>query len=192
MIKQLAFSTLLLSHGLLHAQTPAPVTPPAPAPPAPAAETEIKAPEAKSKAPERDAVAQEIAALIRAVYTPDFKLLIKHTHDKVLELAGGKKAFMATLQQTHDFLKKNNVSVKSVAVGKKLDHFESAENQFFFISTKIILQIGEKEQAAPGHQLGVKKKGTDIWKYIDCSALNDELLRTMFPDFPKDKTLPAK
>lgn len=140
--------------------------------------------------PDQKVVAQEIAATIRAVYTPDYDLLLKHTHEEVLKLAGGEKAFKKGLKQTHEFLISKNVSIESVAVGKTLDYFETAENEFFFVATRIMIKVGEKVQAAPGHQLAVRKKDTKVWKYIDCSALNDELVRKMFPDFPKDQKLP--
>lgn len=140
--------------------------------------------------PDPKTAGQEIAATIKAIYKPDYGLLLKHTHDAVLELAGGKKAFKKTLVQTHGYLASKNVSVETVEVGVKLDYFETEKNEFFFIATRITLKVGDKTHVAPGHQMGVKKKSDKVWKYIDCSALDDEQVRKMFPDFPEDKKLP--
>lgn len=163
MIKQLALSVFLLSSGFLHAD----------------------APDAKERG-------KEITATIKAVYVPDYDLLLKHTHEEVFKLAGGKESFLETLKKTHEFLKSKNVSIAKVEISEELDYFKTEQNEFFFVASKITLKVGEKTHVAPGHQLGVKKKGSDVWKYIDRSALNDELIRKMFPDFPEDKALPKQ
>jgi len=144
----------------------------------------------QAEAPDSKIISKEVTATINAIYKPDYELLIKHTHDEVFKLAGGKEAFLKTMKQTHTFLTDKNVSIGGVEVDEKLDYFKTAENEFIFVAAKITIKVGDKSQVAPSHQLGVKKNGTDVWKYIDCSALNDELVRKMFPDFPADKKLP--
>lgn len=146
----------------------------------------------KAEAPNAKVVGKELESLIKALYVPDYDLLLKHTHDSVLQLTGGEETFKATLKQTHELMKQNNVTISAVKTGEKLDYFTGEKNEYFFIPTELTLKVGENEQKAAGHQLGIRKKGTEVWKYIDCSMLTKELVSQLIPDYPKDKELPAK
>jgi hypothetical protein len=145
---------------------------------------------ALAREPDQASVANDVKAIMSAIYKPDYDLILKHTHEKVLEITGGKDAFLKAIKQTHNFLKEGGVSFNKAEVGRKIDYFAGTDNEFFFVPTRITLNGPDGTITESSHPLGVKKKTGNVWKYFDCSALNEYLVRGWFPDFPKGKKLP--
>ena len=147
---------------------------------------------ALAKEPDPKIVQKELGDVISAVFKADMEPIEKHTHERVFAIVGDKKTFLAEIEKAFKGVQEAGVVLIRAEVGEKLDYFKGKENEFFFVSTNIVMKVGDKEpQMVPGYQLGVKKTTETVWKYIDCSSLTVEMAREWFPDFPKDKKLPV-
>lgn len=139
--------------------------------------------------PKKDRVEKEVTAAVGAIYVGDYDLLLRHTHDKVLEIVGGKETFLVALKQATEALQDAGITFEGVEFGK-VQYFAGQENEFLVIPTKITIKTADGDTTTAGAQLGVKKKSSKVWKYMDLSALNEKLVRTWFPDYPKDREVP--
>jgi len=142
--------------------------------------------------PKQEDVERELRSYISAVFRADMGPIMKHTHERVIAMVGDEATFRAEIEGVFEQGKNAGVKLVSADFGKELDYFAGGENEFFLIETTIVVKVGDKESANPGHQLGVKKKADKVWKYIDCSSLTTELAQEWFSDFPKDKKIPKQ
>lgn len=140
--------------------------------------------------PGYEQVNADLQKVMAAVFESDMETIATFTHPKIFELVGGKEQFMEQIGKVFDQTKAAGVRFGGATVGKEIDYFTGTDNEFLIVGTEMSIEAGGNATKQSGHQLGVKKKGEAGWKYVDCSALNTQMARDWFPDFPADRSIP--
>lgn len=140
--------------------------------------------------PTYEQVNADLQKVLAAVFVSDMESVATYTHPKIFELVGGREQFMEQIGKVFDQTKAAGVRFGGATVGKEIDYFTGTENEFLLVFAEVSVEVAGNITKQSGHQLGVKKKGEAGWKYLDCSALNTQMARDWFPDFPADREIP--
>ena len=140
--------------------------------------------------PDAAQVKREIGEMVKAVFNADMGPIEKHSHEKAIAVVGDRQTFIETMERYFREAKDAGVRLVSFESGEP-EFFSGEVHHFALVPTTVVMFAAGEESTNPGHQLGVKKKTDEIWKYIDCSSLTTEMAREWFPDFPPDRNLPS-
>ena len=118
--------------------------------------------------------------------------VISYLHPKIFEVS--KKSpedFKKEALKVEAEMKKRGVTFESNEYITAPYFSESEKSQFVIIPMKRVLNMPDKKFEQRGFLFGERKKGTEKWGYIEGKQLNDNNIRTLFPDFPKGELLPS-
>ncbi len=180
--------------------SPAAVAPEEPAAPAPApSPTPKRQPSAEPKPeqlpadPRSDAelVQADVRILMDALYEKgDVETLLRHTHPKLLKRAGGADALRPLLEMAVAGMKEQGIRRESLEFPEPPIFVETAKNDFAVVPTLSVLAMNGQRVESLNFQLGVRRKGTSDWKYIEGSRLDEIGFHELFPAFPRHFAFP--
>lgn len=141
-------------------------------------------------ASEDQVVQEDVRKIMTAVYQADVATVLGYTHPKIIELMGGASRAEATLKTVLSQFQALNMKVDSLTFPAAPDFLETAKNRFVIVRTKIVVSANGQRAESLNYQFGIQEKGTSTWKYIEGSRINNENVRSLFPDFPPHYQFP--
>ncbi len=99
---------------------------------------------------------------------------------------GGETTAKSALKTLLSQFQSHNMKLESIAFPDPPVFLETDDNRFVILRTKNIISVNEHRIESLQFQFGVQRKGTATWKYVDGSELDNQKVRSLFPDFPPD------
>lgn len=134
--------------------------------------------------PSYEDVQEELEAVIRAPYSGDLELILKHTHSKVIKVSGGQKNFEIAINELIVAVKSESLKISSLSIGEPHNYLVTKKYEFFLVDTVVDIDVDGEIMLGKPRMLAVKEIGSEIWAYIDTEGLNDKLLKQWFPNLP--------
>ena len=145
---------------------------------------------ALAEKPEKEKVAKEISSVIRAPYSGEFETVLKHTHPKVVEIAGGEEGFRKILESAAATFKQAGVTFEIVEISEIKGYVATGSLELFYIDVKISMEKDGQVINSSTRQVGAKEPDTDTWYYIDVTDNGAAKLKQILPDLPAEFKLP--
>ncbi len=137
-----------------------------------------------------DAVTKDIEKIADALKSNQLALIIEMTHPPILEAMGGKEKALAAVREFLDSSAASGFKVQRFDVIPPLTFLEGDEYHYVIVPFSLMTEFQGLKIRSHGYQLGVRKKTSDEWKYVDGQKLNDAMFDMYFPDFPDRSKLP--
>ena len=135
-------------------------------------------------------VQSDVKQIHDAVYDSDVDTTVKFTHPKIVEMMGGKEKAKSQLSKLFKQLKDMELKVESFKFHKDPVFVETKSARYAIIPTKIVLEVNGQRFDCLNYQFGQQKKDEKRWFYLEGSRINNQTVRLLFPDFPKDYKFP--
>ncbi|MBC8049225.1 MAG: hypothetical protein H7X92_03630 [Chitinophagales bacterium] len=137
-------------------------------------------------------VKRDVEATARALYAGDIDTVIKMTHPRVLELSGGEAAMRSGVQQAVAKMQQSGMKIESFQFPKPPEFFAGGAFEFAVVHTLTVISTSNGQRAESlNFQLGVRDKGSKLWKFVEGSRMNAQNARMLFFGFPADFKFPA-
>lgn len=148
---------------------------------------------AAQPASDREIVESDARALFDALYRHgDVDSLLGRAHPRLIQAAGGEAAARDGFREWISDIQTARLRVESFMLRGDPTFFASKYTEFVVVPTRGIFKLPDGRRIdCRSFQLGARRKGTAEWRYVEGSRIDEELLDTLFPDFPADVQLPA-
>lgn len=143
-----------------------------------------------SEAAEIKQVLEDVRRLVFAAQERDTNAIAELTHPRIVELSGGKTAYLDLLQRTLKELEGAGFVVESYEPDTPPEFFSADGTDYAIIRTRSVMRVHDKRVESRNFMLGLRQPG-ERWTYVDGSKLHGPGLEQVFPTFPKDRPLPT-
>ena len=144
------------------------------------------------KVTEKKRVQDDVDRINQSVAAGKSEDIIPYMHPKIFEVAKKTPADLKkVLAKAGAEMKKRGMTFESSEYVTAPYFLESEKSQFVIIPLKRVFNMPDKKLEQQGFLFGERKKGTEKWGYIEGKQLDDNNIRTLFPDFPKGELLPS-
>ena len=135
-------------------------------------------------------VRADVRAINQAAAEGNMSMVLDYTSPKLIEYMGGRARAELALSTVYLNMRSVNLRFESLSFPEPPRFLETNENYYAIVPVKSIMTANGQRIEIFRYQLGILKKGTLAWKYIDGSGTNKRLLRTLVPDLPPDVEFP--
>jgi hypothetical protein len=135
-------------------------------------------------------VQADVNEMLDATYTGDADTLLGYTHPKIVEMLGGEAQAKATLETALANIQSSGMELESLEFPQAPTFLETDEHRFAIVPTLSVISVNELRAESLNYQFGVQEQGATDWKYIEGSRINQDNVRSLFPDFPADYKFP--
>lgn len=137
-----------------------------------------------------DLVQRDVRKMVNAVYQSDVDIALSYTHPKIIDLMGGTGQARSALETAFSKFQTLNMKLESLAFPEAPTFLKTDVNRFVIVPTKSIILANGQRLESLNYQFGIQEHGTNTWKYIEGSRINNQNVRSLFPDFPSDYDFP--
>jgi len=138
-----------------------------------------------------EAVQADVRTNLNAIYNGDVETVLGFTHPKVIEMMGGQTEAKAVLKTALSKTQTMGMALESLAFPDDSTFLKTDMNHFVIVPTKSIITANGQRVESLNYQFGIRAIGTSKWTYIEGSRINNQNVKTLFPDFPPDFHFPA-
>ena len=142
-------------------------------------------------APDGEAIAREVSAMMEAFNKGDADMLIEKTHPAIHKLVGGEEIFKATALAGAKKIMELGVKIESYKAEAPKKFHQAGDEQVCFVPTVMVMLAQGVRIKNSGFMIGARKAGED-WRYLDgaFTKTNPDMLWTFFPKLDKDIKIP--
>ena len=113
------------------------------------------------------------------------------THPKVVAEVGGKQKMVDALNKGVQQMKAQRFAITGYTVSAPGEVVGAGADRFAVVPTALEMKTPTGKLKQKSYLLGVSGDGGRSWTFVDGSELNEERLRTVAPNVPKELKLPA-
>ncbi|MGD9126473.1 MAG: hypothetical protein PVH19_03760 [Planctomycetia bacterium] len=135
-------------------------------------------------------VQEDVRKMSQAVYDADIPTILDYTHPTIIEKMGGRSQVESALKGMLSQVQSIGMKLESMTFPAAPDFLETEERRFVIVPTKSIVSANGQQLESLNYQFGIQEKGTTAWKYIEGSRINQQNVRSLFPDFPPNYQFP--
>lgn len=137
---------------------------------------------------EKAAIIEQLRAIAQAPITGDADIPLKQTPDVVIQAFGGydlmKEATLSAFKQ----MKALGLKIESYNVNDDFDYFAGDKNEFMLIRQTTVMRIQGRLAESLSFMFAVRPKTAgEKWKFVDGAQLKPEIIRSFYPDFPRQE-----
>ena len=133
-------------------------------------------------------VTADVQRLIEATYTGDVPVVVSYTYPKIITAMGGAVQATAAVQNALAQVEAMGLELVSLEVSESPKIIEAREQRYAVVRTRLVINARGDTIVIDDFQFGIETD--DGWKFIEGSRVNDEMLISWFPDFPRDYGFP--
>jgi hypothetical protein len=130
-------------------------------------------------------VQKDVLRIVNALHEGDIETLLRFSHPRMVELAGGEKSLRPALEAFVRHLQGLGMRLESFTFPQPPQFFEGDGRRYATIPTLSIVssKTGVKAESL-NFQFGILENGASEWKYVEGSRMNEQVGRLMFGSFP--------
>ena len=142
--------------------------------------------------PRKKRVREKAREISQAMVDGNFATVVRLTHPKVVEMAGGSDRMVSLLQSGMQKMKSNGVAVTGVKVGSPSGFQAAGADLFAIIPTAMELTVPGGKLTQKSFVVGVSPDTGATWFFADGNGMTADKVKTVFPHFPDSLPLPAQ
>lgn len=135
-------------------------------------------------------IKEQARKLTRAFMDEDFETLLAGTYPKVIELSGGRAQVLATLKAGVAEGRAQGARVVSYEPGEPDAIKRAGTKLLSVVPVEMKVDFPERTFTQKSFLLAVSADGGKVWKFIDGTQLNQDLLKVLVPGAARVVTLP--
>jgi len=141
-------------------------------------------------AEETNQVQGDVASLLRALYRGEVDVVLRYTHPEGIRAMGGPEAARSATEQAVRQMVSIGMRLESLSFPRAPDFIEGGGRRFVVVPTLSVLSANGQRVESLNFQLGALDPKTRAWTYVEGSRVNQENVRSLFPEFPSGYVFP--
>ncbi len=139
-----------------------------------------------------DAIQKEAQKSAAALTSGDYAGVLAYTHDRVINLMGGKEAALGALRRSTEEMKTRGIAVLDVKIEIPQAPQKIGDWVISVIPMTLTMKapVGRVTQAS--HLLGISADEGKTWRFIDLGPVSEEKLFGLFPELQGKFQVPPK
>ena len=134
---------------------------------------------------------KDAQATSKATLDMDFETVLNHTHPKVVEIMGGKKAALTLLQTTFESMKTQGFVFEKAEILNVSEVIKEQNQYRCFIEGYNQMKIASQRIKSKSYLLGIYNEAESFWWFIEAKQLkNKAMLDDVFPNFKTRLEIP--
>ncbi|MEE8156727.1 MAG: hypothetical protein V3T51_01125 [Gammaproteobacteria bacterium] len=139
---------------------------------------------------EFETVQSDVRNIVDAAFEGDIDVMLDYTHPAIINAMGGRIAARQTLSGVIEQVRTLNMSLLSFSFPDDPIFVLGEEFRYVIVPTMSQISVNEGQVESVNFQFGIQSQRTGAWVYFEGSQLSDEILASLFPDFPTDFEFP--
>ena len=139
---------------------------------------------------EVETVQSDVRNIVNAAFEGDIDVMLDYTHPAIINAMGGRIAARQTLSGVIEQVRTLNMSLLSFSFPDDPIFVLGEEFRYVIVPTMSQISVNEGQVENVNFQFGIQSQRTGAWVYFEGSQLSDEILASLFPDFPTDFEFP--
>ncbi len=139
---------------------------------------------------EAESVQEDVRKMVNAMYQSEPDVILSYTHPKIIDMLGGREKAKSMLESACADVKSMGMKVESMTFPVDPTFLDSYTNRYVIVPTLTIVSANGQRLESKNYQFGIQEIGTKGWKFVEGSRINQQNVRTLFPDFPKSYEFP--
>jgi hypothetical protein len=135
-------------------------------------------------------VQADVHAMVVALYAGDVDTTLQFTYPAALEMLGGEAQARAMLEPFYAEMAARGVQLTSLTFPSPPTFLTAGANEHAIVPTLTVVRTGEQLVESLNFQFGARAAGETRWTYLEGSRVNQQSVRSFFPDFPADFEFP--
>lgn len=124
-----------------------------------------------------------------ALITEDYDRIVELTHPKLVELMGGRKKMITTMESGTKDMKAKGVEIRKVTVDKPGEIVKKRDESFVVVPFLIELKAPGGKLFQKSYVIGVSNDRGKSWKFIN-GSIERKKIETVVPSLPEELKLP--
>jgi hypothetical protein len=139
-----------------------------------------------------EAIRKTAQACADALLKGDYPTFVQYTHPKIVAMVGGSDKMVEMIKSGMEAMKAQGMSIDTYKIEAPTGTIASGDDLTAIVPT--LLQMSNKSQkiTQKSYLLAISSDNGKHWTFVDGAGLNDETLKTVIPNPPKELKLPAK
>jgi hypothetical protein len=129
-------------------------------------------------------------ALAAAMLREDYAAVAATACSPVLARVGGADALARLLEVSFKVMQQQGRQLEAMQFGVAGAILDAGQTRFALIPYRSVVRVRDGRVSLESWYLGVQNKGADAWCFIDTAALNQAILRDLYPGAPAALQLP--
>ena len=136
-------------------------------------------------------VQKDVRLIIDALHEGDIDTLLRYSHPRMIELAGGEKVLRPAVEAIVRHTRGLGMRVESFTFPQPPQFFEGGGRRYVTVPTLSTISFKNGTRAESlNFQFGILENGASEWKYVEGSRMNEQVGRLMFGNFPAEIKFP--
>ena len=146
------------------------------------------------KSPEAtpEAIRKTAQACADALQKGDYEAFVEYTHPKIIAMVGGKKKMMDMIKSGMDELNKAGMTIISYKIEAPAEAISVGDDLAAIVPTSLEMKSKTDKITQRSYLLAVSSDNGKHWTFVDGAGLDDEKVKVIIPNPPKELKLPAK
>lgn len=136
-------------------------------------------------------VKAKVEELNTALLKEDFNKVVSLTHPKLVKIAGGKKALVESMESGTKSMTSKGISISSVETNEPSGIVKSTTEMYTVVPFTLKMTVPKGTMRVQSFVIGVSSDEAKTWTFVN-GDVDDEALKQVLPDLPKDLKLPQK
>jgi len=141
---------------------------------------------AQDKAKIKAAATQTTNAIIKG----DYAAVADHSYPKLLAEVGGKQAFIKTMNQAMDMMKKQGIVIEKVTVGDPGEIYPVGKDILCVVPETITVKMQSRYLTTTTPMVAVSSDKGKTWYFVDTSSSSPQKLKELFPAYNGKPSIP--
>ncbi len=139
---------------------------------------------------EVETVQSDVRRIVNAAFEGDIDVMLGYTHPAIINAMGGRIAARRTIDGVIQSVQALNMTLESLSFPAYPIFVLGEDFRYVIVPTMSLISVNEGQLESVNFQFGVQSQKTGAWVYFEGSQLSDEILASLFPDFPTDFVFP--
>ncbi len=139
---------------------------------------------------EVETVQSDVNRIVNAAFEGDIDVMLDYTHPAIINAMGGRVAARQTLSRVIEQVQTLNMSLVSFSFPGDPIFILGEEFRYVVVPTMSRIAINEGQLESVNFQFGIQDQRNGAWVYFEGSQLSDQILASLFADFPTDFEFP--
>lgn len=127
-----------------------------------------------------------------ALIAGNYGIVLDLTYPAIVEIMGGREQALVEIEKQMNSIREKGVSLTSFSAGDPSEIKTGGSELFAAIPTRLEMKAPQAKLVANSYLVAISSDQGKSWFYADGSNLTPELMKTVFPKFPKELKLPEK
>lgn len=127
-----------------------------------------------------------------ALLAGNYGTVLDLTYPAIVEIMGGREEALGAIEKQMHAIREKGISLTSYTAGEPSEIKTGGSELFAAIPTTLEMKAPQMKIVANSYLIAISADQGKSWFYADGSNLTPELMKTIFPKFPKELKLPEK